>query len=796
MATKTSVLIFYLRIARNTQKVLRIASYITLAIVNIGGIILTFLTAFQCSPVSAAYASDNTGHCMSIVTIFLCSAPVNIITDLAILVLPIPVLTGMRLPLRQKTILIITFALGIFVTAVDVVRIYYLQQAVDDLGATDSQIGSGPDFSYSNSTAVMWSAVEVNVGIICACIPTLKPLINRILPSMITDRPSSRSDKGGTTMFGSPTASAVANGAPHELSPVRPPAPRIQPLPPHRHGVHLEDEMNMMSFNTATGADPDLEHASPSRSRITDIAVYFGFIDMKRPKSMLLTKGMEAFKYCTAVTILFFLWGFSYGLLNSLNGEISKVAHQSTSQTLGLTTAYFGAYLFGPLTVGQWVLRHGGFKATFICGLCIYGTGTLMFWPSAVLTSFPGFIICNFVVGFGLSILETAANPFIALCGPPQYAEYRLLLAQGVQAIGSVLSQLLAQRVLFTSVRSNGGLMNVQWTYLSITLFTVVLALFFYYMPLPEASDVDLQLQADDLGIYSSTPSIISARIPLIYLTLGLAVFTQFIYVSAQESLSAWFEVLLGTLSQPNTPTHLTLSIDSYSLLSHTTFALGRFIFALLCLIIQPRVLLLVAFCGGIIFSALTTALHININALAAPALMLFFFEGPIWPLLFAIGLRGMGKRTKVAAAFLTAAASGGGPFPFVMWAIQRVSHETIQYSFFVLIVLFSFGTIFPIYLNLVPAARHQVDPVRRPNLTDDGRLRHGRGPANGRPHTLTSRFSSRFSSRFKGMASQVSGNGTSTGRRGSQELAVVQDREASRDSERNWNFFGEAGAT
>jgi len=103
MATKTSILIFYLRMSKNTQSILRIASYVTLGIVNVAGVVLTFLNVFQCSPIRAAYdPSINTGQCLSIVTLYLCSAPVNIITDLAILVLPIPVLTGMRLPQRQK----------------------------------------------------------------------------------------------------------------------------------------------------------------------------------------------------------------------------------------------------------------------------------------------------------------------------------------------------------------------------------------------------------------------------------------------------------------------------------------------------------------------------------------------------------------------------------------------------------------------------------------------------------------------------------------------------------------------
>jgi fucose permease len=207
------------------------------------------------------------------------------------------------------------------------------------------------------------------------------------------------------------------------------------------------------------------------------------------------------------------------------------------------------------------------------------------------------------------------------------------------------------------------SLVDVQWTHLAVALLTVILALFFYYMPLPEASDADLQLQSDDTGIYPSTPSILTPHIPLVYLTIALAILGQLLYVAAQESISTWFGVLLTSLSTPYTSTSLTLSVNEYALLSLAILALGRFVFALLCLILLPRILLLLALCGGILFSTLTTALHIDINALAALTLVIFFFEGPVWPLIFAIGLRGMGRRTKLAAAFLTAAASSGGPF-------------------------------------------------------------------------------------------------------------------------------------
>ncbi len=123
MATKTSILLFYLSLSKE-EKLFRVLSYLTLAVVNVAGLALTFLNIFQCRPVSATFKNPipSSATCIDIVTLYLSSAPVNIITDLAILFLPIPILTGMRLPRKQKLILVIAFSFGAFVAVVDVVR--------------------------------------------------------------------------------------------------------------------------------------------------------------------------------------------------------------------------------------------------------------------------------------------------------------------------------------------------------------------------------------------------------------------------------------------------------------------------------------------------------------------------------------------------------------------------------------------------------------------------------------------------------------------------------------------------
>lgn len=95
MATKSSILFFYLTLSK-THKVFRWATIATLVVVNVGGLALTLLNILQCHPVSAAFYTPikPPQTCIDIVTIYLSSAPLNIITDLAIFFLPMPLLTG------------------------------------------------------------------------------------------------------------------------------------------------------------------------------------------------------------------------------------------------------------------------------------------------------------------------------------------------------------------------------------------------------------------------------------------------------------------------------------------------------------------------------------------------------------------------------------------------------------------------------------------------------------------------------------------------------------------------------
>lgn len=120
-----------------------------------------------------------------------------------------------------------------------------------------------------------------------------------------------------------------------------------------------------------------------------------------------------------------------------LNSHFQKSLHIDFSRSSGLASAYFGAYFICPPTISGWILRRFGFRITFMTGLSVLAVGCLLFWPSGVKKSFGGFCGSMFVVGAGLSTLETAADPFLSICGPPKYSEIRLNLAQAIQGVGA-----------------------------------------------------------------------------------------------------------------------------------------------------------------------------------------------------------------------------------------------------------------------------------------------------------------------------------------------------------------------
>lgn len=370
--------------------------------------------------------------------------------------------------------------------------------------------------------------------------------------------------------------------------------------------------------------------------------------------------------------------------------------------------------MVGPPAVGYWTLTKSSFKSTFIAGLCLYAVGALSFWPSSVLLSYPGFFISNFIIACGLSCLEVAANPFIALAGPSHLSESRLNFAQGIQAIGSVFSPILAQKALFSNVNEM-SIFNMQWCYLAVALVVVALAVVFYYVPLSEAADDLLEANAQQALTERGLDASASLRIFGVSITArtalcSLGVVTMFIYVGAQQSI-AYFWMPTSTV--------IHAAIDPFwvEAIAHSVFAVGRFLASGLCYFgIPPRFILLGCIIGSFICTLLALVLPLGQGALAV-LILITFFESAIFPTLFAITIRNQGNRTKLTSALLVTAVSGGGPFPAIAWGAQRAHTGNPRYFLVVVTVLYGVSLVMPGWL--CGGMRIWVDPPPRKGLTE-----------------------------------------------------------------------------
>ena len=135
------------------------------------------------------------------------------------------------------------------------------------------------------------------------------------------------------------------------------------------------------------------------------------------------------------VTALFFLWGIPNNLNDVLIRQFMKSFAISRLQAGLVQSAFFMGYFLLALPSALY-MRKVGYKGGFITGLLLFGGGTLLFWPAAIVGRYSFFLFALFVMASGLAFLETASNTFIALSGPPETSERRLNFSQAFNPLG------------------------------------------------------------------------------------------------------------------------------------------------------------------------------------------------------------------------------------------------------------------------------------------------------------------------------------------------------------------------
>src|SRR5580700_3097010 len=151
------------------------------------------------------------------------------------------------------------------------------------------------------------------------------------------------------------------------------------------------------------------------------------------------------------VTALFFLWGIPNNLNDVLIRQFMKSFAISRFEGGLVQSAFYMGYFLLAIPAAM-LMRRLGYKAGFVIGLLLFGFGTLLFWPAAIVGHYGFFLFALFVIASGLSFLETASNPFIAQLGDPSSSERRLNFSQAFNPLGSITGALAGTLFIFSGV--------------------------------------------------------------------------------------------------------------------------------------------------------------------------------------------------------------------------------------------------------------------------------------------------------------------------------------------------------
>ncbi|KAN0062812.1 hypothetical protein ACQY0O_004632 [Thecaphora frezii] len=380
------------------------------------------------------------------------------------------------------------------------------------------------------------------------------------------------------------------------------------------------------------------------------------------------------------VTSLFFIWGLSYGLLDSLNKAFQDSLHLSRAESSALQVVYFGSYLVQGFLSGPG-MRRFGYKFGIHLGLGLFSLGAILFWPCAVYESFPGFIVCTFVTASGLSWLEVAANSYITVIGAPNLAAFRLVFAQSWNGVATVIGPLIASHTFLKTGAT--GLNHLQWVYLGISGFGVVLNCLFAVVELPEIK----QEVNDELEEH------LSARSLLKQYHLVFGAFAEFMYVGAQVGVASL--TINYMTEQPGL--HITTSAGANLYAGcQAAFTLGRFVMVPVLFYIDSSLVLAVFGCMCIVFSALSATVKETGGIVCL--FCLFFFEGVCYPIIFTLATSNLGSYQKLGSSIVAAGVSGGAAWPPVQAAVA--DRTTTANSYHIPIIGFAIVALYGAGIN------------------------------------------------------------------------------------------------
>lgn len=358
------------------------------------------------------------------------------------------------------------------------------------------------------------------------------------------------------------------------------------------------------------------------------------------------------------ITCLFFLWGFAHNLDPILIPHLKKSFTLTTTQSTLVDSSVFVAYFIMAMPAG-FIMKKWGYKMGIIAGLLLFAIGSFLFVPAANHQSYNYFLIALFIIACGLTILETAANPYASRLGDPATATQRLNLVQSFNGLAVALAPAIGARLILTKGYSDVELASmtdvgrkaalameaytVKTPYTILGIVLLVIAAIFYFIQLP-----DIRESSDHKATIKET---------LKHSHLKWAVIAQFFYVGAQVCVLSLFILFLTQSAQITE-----IQAADYLSIGGLAFLIGRFLGTALMRFILPRKLLTAyaLICVALCVIAIVGHGTITIYTLIA----ICFFMSIMFPTIFSLGIDSLGKDTEMASSLIVMAIVGGAVLP------------------------------------------------------------------------------------------------------------------------------------
>ena len=380
------------------------------------------------------------------------------------------------------------------------------------------------------------------------------------------------------------------------------------------------------------------------------------------------------------VTVLFFLWAIPNNLNDILIRQFMKSFNINRSSAAAVQIWFYLGYFTLAIPAAQ-LMRRFGYKMGLITGLCLLGTGCWMFYPAAQAGLYTFFLVAQFVIASGLSFLETGANSFIAQLGPAGSSERRLNISQAFNPLGSITAGLIGTVFIFSGIKLSDAQvagMQAAGTYQSY-LQSETMRVVAPYMILGTIAFVwaflVLMTKFPVLGGEepSSKASAGAGHASLLQPHFVFAVVAQFLYVGAQVGTWSYF------IPYVESATGIGDKAAGYMLTGTlAAFAVGRFSSAWLMRHFHAQTMLVVYSIINVILGLVAVVHPGWVGTICL--LITSLFMSIMFPTIFALGLKGMGEKTKTAGSLLVMAILGGAALTKVMGMLADKSGIHIAY--------------------------------------------------------------------------------------------------------------------